>query len=72
MNWISIDERRPDKSHEKKRTQFLIKGSFQIGNKSSKVIYRVERLNECIPDDWEDTFFESPMDFKITHWCFID
>lgn len=69
MNWKDYKKEKPEKKHIDLRTQFLIKGHFQIGDKKGNTHYDVTRL--CTYFDEDTVRFEEPANFVLLEWCYI-
>ncbi len=69
MKWIKVSEGMPDFSHIEKRTQFLVKGFFQLGDSVGDVHYTVTRLCSYFNDD--TVLFEEQSNFNTLEWCEI-
>ncbi len=70
MDWKDIIRDKPELKHVKLRTQFLVKGYFQINGSKGDTHYRTERLCGYFADD--TILFEEPSNFVLLEWCYID
>ena len=71
MKWIDVNDELPDKRHIKLRTQFLVKGYFQIGESKGDVHCDTARLCDYLPEDYPATL-EERVNFITTHWIEIE
>jgi len=69
MNWKKYKIEYPEKKHIALRTQFLVKGYFQINGKKGRPHYMVTRLCAYFEDD--TILFEMPSDFVLMEWTNI-
>lgn len=68
--WISITQAMPDKEHIKKRTEFLVRGYFQVGESKGDQCYRVCQLATYFADD-SIVMFQTPSCFNEVEWMAI-
>lgn len=69
-NWVEVKQEMPDKSFLDKRTEFLVRGYFEIEGKRGSIIHKVLKLDDLNKDS-DNTYFNGPADFVPTHWMFL-
>ena len=60
----------PNREHIELKTQFLIKGYYQVTEVKGKTCYNVSRLVDYLPKE-SSLYFEEPSHFVTTHWIEI-